>query len=109
MSSAGRHGGAEVEWNKYINHPYRLPDGLSLVEFWDVSLLITLYNSDFWTQLNSLKLTTWVSLACDYLPVMASSVLSKAAFSSAGITITKQHNHLKGDFVEALQILKSAY
>ena len=48
MSSAGRHGGAEVEWNEYISHPHQLPDGLSLVEFWGVSLLITLYNSNFW-------------------------------------------------------------
>ena len=39
---------------------------------------------------------------------MASSVSSKHAFSSAGITITKCRNHLKGDIVEALQVLKCA-
>ena len=37
---------------------------------------------------------------------MASSVSSERAFSSAGITISKHRNHLKGDIVEALQCLK---
>ena len=39
-------------------------------------------------------------------PIMASSILSECAFSSAGITITKHCNHLKADVVEALQCLK---
>ena len=38
---------------------------------------------------------------------MASSVSSKRAFSSAGITICKQHNCLNADIVESLQCLKS--
>jgi hypothetical protein len=37
---------------------------------------------------------------------MASSVSSERAFSSAGITISKRHNRLLGDIVEALQFLK---
>lgn len=37
---------------------------------------------------------------------MASSVSSERAFSSAGITISKRCNRLKGDIVEALQFLK---
>lgn len=37
---------------------------------------------------------------------MASSVSSERAFSSAGITISKHRNRLKGDIVEALQFLK---
>jgi hypothetical protein len=48
----------------------------------------------------------WASLARDYLAVMASSVSSERAFSSAGITISKRRNRLKGDIVEALQCLK---
>lgn len=39
---------------------------------------------------------------------MASSVSSERAFSSAGITISKCRNRLKGDIVEALQVLKCA-
>jgi hypothetical protein len=46
-------------------------------------------------------------LAGDYLTVMASSVASERAFSSAGITICKRRNRLDGDIVEALQCLKS--
>jgi len=42
----------------------------------------------------------------DYLAVMVSSVFSEWAFSSAGITISKCRNRLKGDIVEALQCLK---
>ncbi|KAG5650903.1 hypothetical protein H0H81_010591 [Sphagnurus paluster] len=37
---------------------------------------------------------------------MASSVSSECAFSAAGITISKCRNRLKGDIVEALEILK---
>ena len=40
---------------------------------------------------------------------MASSVSSERAFSSAGITLSKCHNRLKGDIVEALQCLKCMY
>ena len=39
---------------------------------------------------------------------MASSVSSERAFSSAGITISKRRNRLKGNIVEALQFLKCA-
>ena len=38
---------------------------------------------------------------------MASSVASEHAFSSAGITISKQQNCLDGNIVKALQCLKS--
>ncbi|KIJ48977.1 hypothetical protein M422DRAFT_103461, partial [Sphaerobolus stellatus SS14] len=48
----------------------------------------------------------WASLAQDYLPIRASSVSSERAFSAAGITISKRCNCLKGDIVEALQVLK---
>lgn len=51
---------------------------------------------------------TWRSLSFDYLAIMASAVSSERVFSSAGITITKRRNRLKGDVVEALQILKHA-
>ncbi|KAF4579408.1 hypothetical protein EYR36_001218 [Pleurotus pulmonarius] len=51
----------------------------------------------------------WASLAHDYLAIMASSVSSERAFLSAGITITKHRNWLKGDVVEALQFLKCYY
>jgi hypothetical protein len=40
---------------------------------------------------------------------MASSVSSERAFSSAGITISKRRNRLKGDIVEALQCMKMIY
>ncbi len=57
----------------------------------------------------SIQLPVWAAIAWDYLPVMASSVSSEKIFSSSGITISKQRNHLHGDIVEALQILKSAF
>jgi hypothetical protein len=48
-------------------------------------------------------------VARDFLSIMASSVSSERAFSSAGITISKRRNRLKGDIVEALQVLKCLY
>ena len=58
------------------------------------------------SQWNSTRYPVWASLARDYLPVMASSVSSERAFSSAGITISKRRSRLKPDIVEALQFLK---
>ncbi|KDQ50976.1 hypothetical protein JAAARDRAFT_104503, partial [Jaapia argillacea MUCL 33604] len=55
---------------------------------------------------NAHRFPTWASLVADYLAIMATSVSSERAFSSAGITITKRRNRLKGDIVEALQALK---
>jgi len=51
----------------------------------------------------------WGSLARDYLSIMASSVSSERAFSSAGITLSKRRNRLQADIVEALQFLKWAF
>lgn len=47
-------------------------------------------------------------MAADHLAIMASSVSSERAFSSAGLTITKLRSRLKSDIVEALQGLKAA-
>ena len=49
----------------------------------------------------------WRSIARDYLAVMASSVASERAFSSAGITISKRRNCLDADIIEVLQCIKS--
>ncbi|KAG7085639.1 hypothetical protein E1B28_003186 [Marasmius oreades] len=51
----------------------------------------------------------WIAIAHDLLPVMASSVSSERAFSTADITIMKRRNRLHGDIVEALQVLKVAF
>jgi len=50
----------------------------------------------------------WISLACDLLAIMSSSVSSERAFSQGGITISKRRSCLKGDIVEALQCIKCA-
>ncbi|KIK86933.1 hypothetical protein PAXRUDRAFT_120175, partial [Paxillus rubicundulus Ve08.2h10] len=47
----------------------------------------------------------WASLACDYLSIMSSSASSEQAFSATAQNITKCHSHLKGDIVEAIQVL----
>ena len=60
-------------------------------------------------QLNYTRLLVWGSLARDYLSIMASSVSSERAFSSAGITLSKRRNRLQGDTVEALQFLKCLF
>ena len=48
----------------------------------------------------------WTAIAHDYLAIMASSISSERAFSSAALTITKRQNRLKGDVVKALQVMK---
>lgn len=78
------------------------------VQWWGVRawgpLVIIL--AEFFLQINAMRYPVWASLAWDYLSIMASSVSSKRVFSSAGITISKHHNQLKGDIVKALQGLK---
>lgn len=57
-------------------------------------------------KINALRYPVWASLIQDYLSIMSSSVPSGHAFSQGGITVSKQWNRLKGDIVEALQIVK---
>jgi hypothetical protein len=57
-------------------------------------------------KINAPRYPVWASLARDYLSIMSSSVSSERAFSQGGITVTKRRNRLKGDIVEALQIVK---
>jgi hypothetical protein len=59
-------------------------------------------------KINALRYPIWASLARDYLLIMAASVSSERAFSQGRITISKWHNQLKGDIVEALQCVKCA-
>lgn len=59
-----------------------------------------------WWEVNAPRYPVWAALARDFLSIMASSVSSERAFSSAGITISKRRNRLKADIVEALQCLK---
>lgn len=40
---------------------------------------------------------------------MATSVSSERAFSAAALTVTKHRNRLKGDIVEAIQVLRMMY
>ena len=81
-----------------------------MVSWWGVSHffivpMITVIDFDFQACLG--RFPTWRSLARDRLCIPASSVSSERAFSAGGITISKRRNRLKGDIVEALQVLKS--
>ncbi|KAG1824990.1 hypothetical protein EV424DRAFT_1320601 [Suillus variegatus] len=48
-------------------------------------------------------------IACNYLPIQGSSVPSKQAFSSGGITSTVQCNALASSTFGSLQLLKAVY
>ena len=52
---------------------------------------------------------TLARIARDYLAVQGSSVPSKRAFSSGGLTGTRLRGRLSPDIFEALQVLKSGY
>ena len=78
------------DFNAYLSSKDHL-GGQTIVQWWGV---------------NAARYPVWAMLARDFLSIMASSVSSKRAFSSAGITISKRRNRLKADIVEALQCLK---
>ena len=59
--------------------------------------------------MNAQLYPVWASLACDYLSIMSTSVSSEQAFSAAAQTVTKHHNRLKGDIIEAIQVLCMLY
>lgn len=99
-----------TDFNAYLNTTDEIPDGQTIIQWWGVSshsscigisVLLTGQR-----QINAHRYPIWASLARDYLAIMASSVSSERAFSSAGITISKRRSRLKGDIVEALQCLK---
>ena len=94
----------------YVQTTERVPENMGLVEWWGVSLMkFYIYFLDtqpMSLKVNQIRYPVWASLALDYLPIMASSVSSEWGFSSSGITITRQQNRLKGDVVEALQVVK---
>ncbi|KAJ7900762.1 ribonuclease H-like domain-containing protein, partial [Mycena olivaceomarginata] len=79
------------EFQGYLDALESVPEGMTAIEWWG-------HNYHWYP--------VWGSLARDYQAIMASSVSSERAFSSAGIAISKRRNRLKGDLVEALQVLK---
>jgi hypothetical protein len=81
------------EYYGYLNSKDHL-GGLSIVQWWGI---------------NASRYPVWASLSSDFLSIMATSVSSERAFSSAGITISKRRNRLKADIVEALQCLKCMF
>ncbi|KAG6863920.1 hypothetical protein C0991_002006, partial [Blastosporella zonata] len=92
-STSGPNSPWTSEFNCYLNSEDKVEEDISLIQWWG---------------LNSTRYPVWASLAQDYLAIMASSVSSKQAFSSAGLTITKRRNRLNADVVEALQFVKCA-
>ena len=102
---------AEKPWLKEFNgYLCDVEDlgGQSIVWWWGVSAnltpVVTIVNSGL--QLNETHYHVWASLVLDYLPIMVSLVSSERAFSSVGITISKQWNQLSPDLIEVLQFLK---
>ncbi|KAG2034611.1 ribonuclease H-like domain-containing protein [Suillus americanus] len=59
--------------------------------------------------LHSLQYPTLARIARDYLPIQGSSIPSKQAFSSRGITSTVRRNGLAASTFSSLQLLKAAY
>ncbi|KIK90925.1 hypothetical protein PAXRUDRAFT_14071 [Paxillus rubicundulus Ve08.2h10] len=82
------------EFNLYLYSTTSLPDGLTIIQWWGI---------------NAQQYPVWSSLTRDYLSIMATSVSSEGAFSAAALTITKWYNCLKGDIVEAIQVLHMLY
>ncbi|KAF9218298.1 hypothetical protein BS17DRAFT_770782 [Gyrodon lividus] len=51
---------------------------------------------------------TWITQTMRE-PIVGVETTSECAFSAAALTITKCHNRLKGDIVEAVQVLRMLY
>jgi hypothetical protein len=80
----------DEEYDAYVKGPLSKP-GTNLLQFWSMS------DSTF---------PTIYSIAMDYLPIQASSVLSERVFSSSAETDTHKRNRIHPLLMEALQMLK---
>ena len=101
-----------AEYELYMNTNDIIPPGMTVIAWWGVCHLQFAHHQmtdSRFNQLNAPRYPIAASLARDYLAIMASSVSSERAFSSAGLTLSKHRNRLKGDIVEALQCLKCMY
>ena len=82
-----------IEFKRYIDTNDIIPPGMTVVEWWGVRILccsgLIVTETLFFIELNSPHYLIAASLAHDYLAIMASSVSSECAFSSAGITLSK--------------------
>ncbi|KIK93794.1 hypothetical protein PAXRUDRAFT_12432 [Paxillus rubicundulus Ve08.2h10] len=76
------------ELNPYLNSSHSCPTGMSIVQWWRV---------DCFSELESISNSTQIN--AQLYP----------AFSAAAQTITKYHSCLKGDIVEAIQVLHMLY
>ena len=84
-----------AEFNRYLTTVEAIPEDVDIVSWWGGKLSQLWMSSSLKLvlgKLNAPRYPTWASLARDYLAVMASSVSSERAFSSAEITISKHHN-----------------
>ena len=108
--SSGRHVPWCTDFHGYLNSRDQL-GVMTIVEWWGVCTQNGFHTCAdlLWSQQNADRYPVWAALAQDYLPVMASSVSSECAFSSAGITISRCRSQLKPDIVEALQFMKCVY
>ena len=99
------------EFHLYLNTATSMPESMSIIQWWGVSIFYILvsYTTNLHSQLNAQQYPVWASLARDYLSIMATSVSSERAFSAGALTITKRRNRLKGDIVEAIQVLHMLY
>ncbi|KAF7372144.1 Dimer-Tnp-hAT domain-containing protein [Mycena venus] len=85
------------EFSAYKNEPLVSSNSsqpLNLVRYWDV---------------NSEAKPLLFKVACDVLPVQASSVPCERVFSSSAETDTKRRNRLQATLFEALQLMKYSY
>ena len=103
-----------IKFHWFLKIEQVLAKGMTVIQWWGVHHSIFTSFLEFtityyYAQEYGHHYPTWVSLAHDYLAVMASSMLSEQAFLAAGITISKCCNWLKGDIVEALQCLQCLY
>jgi len=82
------------EFLHFLNARDVIPENMGIVKWWGVSGLSpfpTFIHKKFKEHPGTYR-QMLTSIVCDYLPIMASSISSKCAFSSAGITISKQCN-----------------
>jgi len=94
---------ANAQQTSLDSHLEEIPPYKAVVPYTDA-----LFREEWWG-VNAQQYPVWASLARNHLSIMATSVSSERAFSAAALTITKRRNRLKGDIVEAIQVLRMMY
>ena len=96
-----------TKWNLYVSTNKTIAKDTNIVQWWGVCFVYLKPYNTLNSSLAQCTLVSYMGISCMKLPSYHGIVCFKwEGFSSAGITISKCWNWLKGDIIKALECIK---